>query len=291
MILVSKMNRKIKTASVLLFASSMLTSVSTQAFTLEIPRQISRAIADRLDVNFKNARQPSAPEKASSVWDALSYTSIDFDSEGDSDLYQATLGVDQRWNNLDVGVAITYARLEQSGRFLSDKSNLPGFTPYIDYIINPYLHVTAMGGYIRKQGVGKDSFNVNTAFSDISLNSDIPIISGLSLKPRAGYRFAYSDFDLPLPGNTTTYTNTLYAQGKLAYTIRNVEFYFDSLYERIVVDTKLPNPVDGGDLVFITAGIDYHVNHVVSIGVAYRHEVVEDNVDYHQGSAHMSMRF
>ncbi len=291
MILVSKMIKKRKIRSVLLVVYSLLASASAHAFTLEIPRQISRAIADRLDVNFKNARQSSAPEKASSVWDALSYTSIDFDSAGDRDLYQATLGVDQRWNNLDVGLAVTYARLEQSGPFLSDKSNLPGFTPYIDYIVNSYLHVTAMGGYIRKQGVGKDSFNVNTAFTDVSLNAEIPIISGLSLKPRAGYRFAYSDFDFPRAGDLTTYTNTLYAEGGLAYTIKNVELYFDSLYERIVVDTKLPNPVDGGDLVFITAGIDYHINQVVSIGVAYRHEVLEDSIDYHQGSAKMSMRF
>jgi hypothetical protein len=291
MILVSEVIKKRKVIPVFLAVSSLLTSINAQAFTLEIPRQISRAIADRLDVNFKNARQSSAPEKASNFWDALSYTSIDAGVRGDSDLYQATLGVDQRWNNLDVGVAVTYARLEQSGLFSSEKSNLPGFTPYVDYIVNPYLHVTAMGGYIRKEGVGKDSFNVNTAFTDISLNSEIPIISGLSLNPRAGYRFAYSDFDIPNFGDATTYTNTLYAQGRLAYTIKNVSIYFDSLYERVVVENTLPNPADGGDLVFITAGIDYSVNQVVSVGVAYRHEIVEDNVDYHQGTAHMSMRF
>ena len=289
MILVSKMSKTKKTVLGFLAVSGLLASISAQSFTLEIPRQISRAIADRLDVNFKNARQSSAPEKASNVWDALSYTSIESDFGIDRDLYQATLGVDQRWNNFDVGIAVSYARLEQSGVFSSDKSNLPGFTPYVDYIINPYLHVTALGGYIRKQGVGKNSFNVNTAFTDISLNSEIPIISGLSLKPRAGYRFAYSDF--PQFSGIETYTNTLYAEGGLAYTINNVSLYFDSMYERVVVGNNLPNPADGGDLLFITAGIDYHVNQVVSLGFAYRHEILEGSVDYHQGSAHMSMRF
>jgi hypothetical protein len=288
--MVSVMVIKTKTIIGLLMTSSLFVSIDASAFTLEIPRQISRAIADRLDVNFKNARQQSAPTSASTVWDALSYTSIEHGS-GDSDLYQATLGVDRRWGNLDAGIAVTYARLERSGFFSSDKSNIPAFTPYVNYILNPYMHITALGGYIRKEGVGNNSFNVNTAYTDLSLNAVLPIISGLSLKPRAGYRFAYSDFDFPQSFSATTYTNTLYAEGGLEYSIHNVSIYFDSLYERVVVDNKLSNPADGGDLIFVTAGINYHVNQAVSLGVAYRHEILEGNIDYHQGSAHMSMRF
>ncbi len=282
--------KKIEIVKGLLVISGILATSYAPAYTLEIPRQISRAISDRLDVNFKNARQQSAPANTYNVWDALSYTSIESDHV-DRDLYQATLGVDHRWDNLDAGVAVTYARLEQSGFFSSDKSNVPAFTPYVDYRLNQYMHVSALGGYIRKQGVGNNSFNVNTAYTDISLNSEIPLVSGLSLKPRAGYRFAYSDFDFPQSGSATTYTNTLYAEGGLEYSISNVSIYFDSLYERVVVGNQLPDPADGGDLIFITAGINYHVNQAVSLGVAYRHEILEGDIDYHQGSAHMSMRF
>ncbi|HFD12973.1 MAG TPA: hypothetical protein ENJ32_10980 [Crenotrichaceae bacterium] len=284
------MNNK-EILSGILAISSVLASVSIQAYTLEIPRQISRSINDRLDVNFNNVRQQSAPASESNVWDALSYTSIDSEFGTDADLYQATLGIDQRWGDINAGVAVTYARLEQSGFFLSDKSNVPAFIPYVDYTLNQYMHVTAMGGYIRKEGVGNKSFNVNIAFTDISLNTELPIIPGLSIKPRAGYRFAYSDFDFPHSGSATTYTNTLYAEGGLEYTMNNLAVYFESLYERVVIDNQLPNPVDGGDLVFITAGIDYHVNQTVSLGVAYRHQILESNVDYHQATAHMNMRF
>jgi hypothetical protein len=283
------MVKKTNTITSVLALSGLLASITANAYTLEIPRQISRAIADRLDVNFKNARQQSAPASASNVWDDLSYTSIEY-SGSDSDLYQATIGADKRWGNLDAGIAISYARLEHSGFFSSDKSNIPAFTPYVDYILNPYMHVTALGGYIRKQGVGNHSFNVNTAYTDISLNTELPIVSGLSLKPRAGYRFAYSDFDFP-NSSASTYTNTLYAEGGLEYSINNVSVYFDSLYERVVVGNQLSNPADGGDLIFIRAGINYHVSQAVSLGVAYRHELLEGDVDFHQGSAHMSMRF
>ncbi len=271
--------------------ASSIGSFSAQAYTFEIPRQISRAISDRLDVNFYNTRQQTPQANTTNVWDALSYTSIETDFGVDSDLYQATLGVDKGWGNLNAGLAVTYARLEQSGFFFSEKSNVPAITPYADYIFNQYLHVTALGGYLRKEGVGNKSFNVNTAFSDISLNSELPIIAGLSIKPRAGYRFAYSDFDFPRSSSATNYTNTLYAEGGLEYSVNNVSVYFDSLYERVVVDNQLPNPVDGGDLVFITAGINYHVNQAVSIGVAYRHQILEDDIDYHQGTARMNMQF
>lgn len=283
--------------SIMLVTASMLASLTAQAFTLEIPRQISRAVNDRLEINFRDAQQNTVSDQAS-FWDAFSYTSIVHDkTDSDRDLYQASLGVDKSWNNLTAGVAVTYARLEGSG-LLDDKSNVPAITPYFDYMFNQYAHVTVLGGYIRKQGVGNRG-NINSGFSDISLNMDFPymldeehgIRSGFSFKPRIGYRFAHSGFGITNSDGRLTYTNTLYAEGGVEYAMQHVAVYFRSLYERVAHDTELPNPKDGEDLVFITAGVDYHVSNAATIGVAYRHQILENEFNYHQAMARMSMQF
>lgn len=65
--------------------------------------------------------------------------------------------------------------------------------------------------------------------------------------------------------------------------------YFDALYEHIATDTELPNPADdGANIVFVTAGF---ATDGLTLGFAYRHEINNDNLDYHQGMVNSDWTF
>lgn len=258
-----------------------LTELEAEVLTnTEVSRQTSRSIRQYLNGKFEPA--DAAETSTFNTWGSAAYTNLEFNSAGDVDLYQAVGGVDKQWGDLAAGASVAYAHSESGGT----KINLPVIVPYIGYQFNRYLNTVVMAGYIRGEGNGDLDIHSNTAFTDISLNGVLPIVGGLSLQPRAGYRFKYSNIGVDEFSNVDldVYQNTLYGQAALAYRAGNLHAYFDSLYERVATDTELPNPVDdGANFVFVTAGFNYDVTDALTLGVAYRHEINNDNLDYHQG--------
>lgn len=124
------------------------------------------------------------------------------------------------------------------------------------------------------------------------MNGALPVAGGLTLQPGAGYRFKYSNIEVDEFSNVDldVYQNTLTTS--LDYRAGGLRASFDALYERVATGTDLPNPVgDGAILVFISAGLNYDVSDALILGIAYRHEIDNDNLDYHQGMVNLDLAF
>lgn len=267
-----------------LIGTQQVTAAEADEETIkQISRQISSVITQKLGqelVSTQFVDQPSA-EKLNGFWSTGSYTSIEFDSDFEIDIYQVTGGVDHKYGNLSAGVSVTYARAE-AGLF---KSNQVSFTPYASYKFSKNIFLAALGGYVRNEGVGRRNPNSDTAIMDISMNGVFPVYQQLFFKPKVGYRFVYSVIDLNLPDDDSV-VHTYYAQGELSYNIDNIQPYFNTLYER-------SDPDNGGsdDSVFISAGVNYKVNDDLTFGVGYRHQINKSKIDYHQALAEVRLAF
>jgi hypothetical protein len=209
-------------------SSSSVDSIISDERTRQIARQISDNIARRIssdiDATFKSsALQTSSlsnngnPMAASadrnlflndaSLWSIFSWSRIsnDGDSLGadfDVDIFQSTSGIDKKMGDFYFGGSLTYAYSHTDvgdpagfGLDVEDNVHSVALTPYVAYVINKHLFLSALAGYTYTNNNPKASFATQESETD-SYNTELAlnglhIVDKWYMKGKVGARYIH----------------------------------------------------------------------------------------------------
>lgn len=270
-----------------------------------IARQISSNIFNRVSnqllsqenamytANLGQTPLAASADKGSildAVWTNVSWTEISNDgisAQGDDDIYQFTAGVDKRFGNLFVGLTTSYAYTENEVGGVGSQGDVHSVdvTPYVAFVLskNIFLSATTSYNYTRTEpdvvGVNNDK-DTDEYKTEVTING-VKSINNWFVKGRAGGRYRHTDdsFDA---GNGAGLDNdqdewTYLVDTEVGYIVsKGLRFYGGALYEYV----KTEDGEDDGVL-YMSTGIDYSVSQDLSVGLKYRTDVNNEDVDFH----------
>jgi len=225
-----------------------------------------------------------------SVWTNVSWTEISNDglaAQGDDDIYQFTAGVDKRFGNLFVGLTTSYAYTENEVGGVGSQGDIHtvDVTPYAAFVLtkNIFLSATTGYSYTRSEpdvvGVNNDK-DRDEYKTELTING-VKSYDNLFIKARAGGRYRHTDdyFDA---GNGAGLDNdqdewTYLVDAEVGYIIsKGLRFYGGALYEYVEKE-------DGEDdgVLYMSTGIDYSVSKALTVGLKYRTDANNEDVDFH----------
>ncbi len=278
-----------------------------------IARQISSNIFDRVSgqlLSEENAMYTASlgqtPLAASAdkgsildaVWTNVSWTEISSDGAPvklNDNIYQFTAGIDKRFGNLFVGLTTSYAYTETEVGGVGSQGNVhtADVTPYLAFVLskNVFLAATTSYNYTRTEpditGINNDK-NTDEYKTEVTVNG-IKSINNWFMKGRAGGRYRHTDdsFDA---GNGVGFDNdkdewTYLVDTEVGYIIsKGLRLYGGALYEYV----KAEDSEDDGVL-YMSAGVDYSVSKDLSVGLKYRTDANNEDVNLHTVGLNLSL--
>jgi len=305
--------------------------VVKQQMGRQIARQLNDSITDHLAASInpqlaatrlasldsnRMAASSDGGLGVNSVWNNFSWTRIEEDNmlTGiEVDMYQDSGGIDLRFGDFIVGVALTYVNTGSiegnPGSIINNRTNTVELTPYAAYIINQNMFVSATSGYGYYNldprsatvpvgdGGEMDAYNSEIAFNGVHM------IDKLSLRGKAGFR--YQHWHTKNANNIGSFVNTglrdnmdnwgFLADAEIGYNVLdNLRAYTGAYYEyndrvqpvqgNLITGPNSQRPSGfgyGQSVFYFNAGLDYYLDKSLSVGAKFQTDLSDNPIDLH----------
>ena len=294
----------------LLFGSGALAQQGQQELNRETARQISNAIARRIEETLSLpvlAEDEDAEERRNALWGTASYTTVVDDDLGDVDfeinLLQSNLGVDRRFGPAYLGVAVSAAHADVEVSVGADTGEgdveVAAVTPYGAFLISDHVYITTLvqglGAFIDGEGT-EDEGDLDESDVDIkafaaSLVTEVAINGVFSMgnwrsSARAGHRLILIGIPLSDSEIAGIAINTFLLGGKVGYQIDKWQPYVQVEFEDVFPDI-------GPELefLFIRPGVMWRPSDRLTFGLEGNVEVANKETTTFGGQLNFRWKF
>ena len=291
--------------AMLLVGSGALAQQGQQELNRETARQISNAIARRIEETLSLpvlAEDEDAEERRNALWGTASYTTVVDDDLGDVDfeinLLQSNLGVDRRFGPAYLGVAASAAHADFEGSLGTDTAEgdieIAAVTPYGAFLISDHVYITTLaqvlGAFIDGEATG-DDFDISGNAFAASLVTEVAMNGVFSLgnwrsSARAGHRLILVGIPLSDSEIEGIAINTFLLGGKVGYQIDKWQPYVQVEFEDVFPDI-------GPELIFlfIRPGVTWRPSDRLSFGLEGNVEVANKETTTFGGQLNFRWKF
>lgn len=279
----------------------------------QITRKNSSAVNGRImDRVFKAATFNKGNKGAASadsrsykpdiVWGEVNISQITEESgnvniaDFDSDIYQFIGGLDNNYNDLFYGMALTYAYAEHEVASNNDSTmHTVGVTPYVAYKFTDYLFASGLASYYYSH-----TNNINN-IADIDIHdyeiegniNAFKVIHSVILKGRAGVRYKHvntSIINAPIGGDNTFDELIWIGDAEIGYRFDNgLSIFTGALYEHYDREASETSVRTRDNIFLMRYGVDYAVSKDFSLGAKIENDLNDEDRDYFTGTVHFRL--